>query len=328
MHTSQPNAVESKCYEREHQDRVLVVISSEFEKLFPGFVETEAGNLISSADFSQLQNALGIKVTIDKKKAEKNKRESFINIIKISIDEFEKNRQKYIDLMDPDLLEEEGEDLMAFKAKTLKNECPIIHNTLFTERDELKQYKIDFNSAASKRLYDVVVNLSNFSREYAAAYNEEQYQRIDRYEDLNLGVLEEGDKYTAYGVIGGGIRSHLLYKLHPECFPNRSQWALWALWYLSNKETFGCEMDSEFLMIDIKKYITQQNYFYPYDLFTYYAYKIYKMLDGKAKEMNVLIDPQYKYVIVDAFLNYVADLHNKEISLLRSQIPNGGYGYA
>ena len=101
-------------------------------------VETEAGNLISSADFSQLQSSLGIKVTIDKKKAEKNKRENFINIIKKSIDEFEKNRQKYIDLMDPDLLEEEGEDLMAFKAKTLKNECPIIHNTLFTERDEFK----------------------------------------------------------------------------------------------------------------------------------------------------------------------------------------------
>ncbi len=328
MHTSQPNAVEAICYEQEHQDKVLAVISNEFEKAFPGFVETEAGQLLSSSAFSQLQNSLGIKVTIDEKKAKKNRKENFINIIKKNIDAFEKNRQKYIDLMDPDILEEESEDLMAFKAKTLKNECPIIHNTLFTERDELKQYKIDFNSASPKRLFDVVVNLSKFSHEYAATYNEADYQAIMSYQDLKLSMLEEDDKYTAYGVIGGGIRSHMLYKLHPECFPNRSQWALWALWFLSNKEYFGCVMDSEFLMIDIKKCITQQNYFYPYDLFTYYAYKIYKMIDQKAKEMDAMIDPNYKYVIVDAFLNYVADQHNSEISVLRAQIPNGGYGYA
>lgn len=321
------NGVEAVCYEHDHQEKVLDVISKEFEKAFTGFIESEAGRLISEDDFMRLQRAF--KVTVDKKKAVKNRRENFISIIGKSIDGFEKNRQKYYDLMDPEMLEEYAEDYNDFKATTLKLECPIIHATLFTDRDELKQYKMDFKAAAPKRLYDVVFNLSEFSREYAASYNEEVYQNINSFEELGLSILEEGgEKYTAYGVIGGGIRSHMLYKIHPECFPNRSQWALWALWYLSGKEDFGCEMNSEFLMIDVKAVITQQNYFYPYDLFTFYMYKIYKMLDVKAKEMDVFIDPKYKYVIVDAFMNYIYDLHEEEIAVLRRQIPNGGYGYA
>ncbi len=321
------NGVEAVCYERDHQEKVLAVISAEFEKLFPGFVETEAGQLISEDDFMQLQRAF--KVTIDKKKAVKNRCENFKSIIKKSIDGFEKNRQKYYDLLDPEMLDAYSADYNDFKATTLKIDCPIIHATLFTDRDELKQYKIDFRAAAPKRLYDVVFNLSAFSRDYAAAYDEETYQKTTTYEELGLSVLEEsGDKYTAYGVIGGGIRSHILYKVHPKCFPNRSQWALWALWYLSAQEDFGCEMSSEFLMIDVKAVTTQQNYFYPYDLFTFYMFHIYKLLDKKANEMGAYIDPAYKYVVVDAFVNYIYDIHEDEIAFRRTQIANGGYGHA
>ena len=321
------NGVEAVCYEHEHQDKVLAAIAREFEKVFPGFVESEAGQLLSEDDILRLQKAF--RVSSDKKKKEKNRRENFISIIRKSIDGFEKNRQKYFDLMDPEMLEEYAEDYNDFKATTLKLECPIIHATLFTNRDELKQYKMDFKAAAPKRLYDVVYNLSEFSREYVLSYSETDYQNIKYHEDLGLSILEEsGNKYTAYGVIGGGIRSHILYKTHPECFPNRSQWALWALWYLSGKEDFGCEMNSEFLMIDLKAVTTQQNYFYPYDLFTLYMHRIYKLLDEKAKEMDVFIDPAYKYVIVDAFMNYIYDLNEEAVALLHSQIPNGGYGYA
>ena len=42
--------------------------------------------------------------------------------------------------------------------------------------------------------------------------------------------------------------------------------------------------------------------------------------------MNVYIDLDYRYVIVDAFLEYVADVHDKEISFLKSQIRDGGIG--
>ena len=326
-HAENVNGVEAVCYEHGHQEMILSAISKEFEKVFPSFIDSEAGQLISEDDFTRLQRAF--KVIVDKKKVVKNRRENFISIIKKSIDEFENNRKKYYTLMDLEMLEEFAEDYNDFKATTLKVECPIIHATLFTNRPELKQYKMNFKAAAPKRLYDVVYNLSKFCREYVSSYNEEVYQGIQHYEELGLSTLEEsGDKYTAYGVIGGGIRSHILYKIHPECFPNRSQWALWALWHLCGKEDFGCEMNSEFLMIDVKSVTTQQNYCYPYDLFTFYMYKIFKLLDEKAKEMGVLIDPCYRYVIVDAFMNYVYDLHKEEIAVLCKQIPNGGYGYA
>lgn len=319
------NGVEAICYDQKHQKKVLEVITSEFEKVFPKFIETEAGQLISENEFLQLQGMF--KVFVDKKRIVKDRKANFTAVILKSIEEFKKDRQKYIDLLDPELLEED-DDYPSFKNKTLKNECPIIHSTLFSQIEELKEYKIKFNAAAPKDLYDVVSNLSQFSRDYYSSYDETAYQNITSYEELGLSVLEtSGDTYTAYGVIGGGIRSHILYKNHPECFPNRSQWALWALWFLSNNETFGCEMESEFLMIDLKQNITQQNYFYPYDLFTFYAYHIYKLLNNKAAELGVEIDPAYKYVVVNEFLNYVTNLHAEDISLLRRQIPNGGLGY-
>lgn len=99
------------------------------------------------------------------------------------------------------------------------------------------------------------------------------------------------------------------------------------MWYLTNKSKFECKQDSEFLMIDIEKSITQQNYFYPYELFSFYAFQIYLLLKQKAIENEVYTNPEYRYVIVDAFLSFVASQHDDEISLLKSNIKDGGYGY-
>ena len=81
-------------------------------------------------------------------------------------------------------------------------------------------------------------------------------------------------------------------------------------------------------MIVVGKSITQQNYFYPYELFAFYAFEIYKMLRDKATELNTYIDPEYRYVIVDEFLSFVADKHDGEISFLKAQIRDGGLGFA
>ena len=190
-------------------------------------------------------------------------------------------------------------------------------------------YRYEFSIAAPDNLLSVVSNLSRFAKEYMEEfYNEENYDEpIYYYDDLELGDIDTED-YTAYGVIGGGIKSHMLYKVQPSAFPNRSRNALWALWYLSGKKTFGCEMDSEFLMIDVDKSITQQNYFYPYELFSYYAFHIYALLKEKAEELGVYIDPGYRYVAVDRFLDFIAKEHDDEISFLKSQIKDGGFGYA
>ncbi|MDD6214824.1 MAG: hypothetical protein PUB42_06555, partial [Firmicutes bacterium] len=190
------------------------------------------------------------------------------------------------------------------------------------------KYRYEFSIADPEKLLHTVHNLLDFANEYMSEiYDEDDYEYARFYDELNMEDLDTED-YTVYGVIGGGIKSHMLYKLYPSVFPNRSRNAIWALWYLTNKANFGCSMDSEFIMIDVDKSIVQQNYFYPYELFAFYALAIYNLLNDKAKKMDVYIDPAYRYVVVDVFLNYVADEHSEEISLLKSQIRDGGLGYA
>lgn len=327
MYSHQDGFVEECCYDTHHLMKVREEIEKNFNTYFDKFIETDGGSLLSGAEFEELKKRFKV---YDTKSGKENHKSNFKTLLVEAYEDFEKDRQKYIDIFDEESLEEAEDDPAAFKSKTLKNDCPIIHSTLFNKRaKDLDKYRYEFSIAAPDNLLSVVSNLSRFAKEYMEEfYNEENYDEpIYYYDDLELGDIDTED-YTAYGVIGGGIKSHMLYKVQPSAFPNRSRNALWALWYLSGKKTFGCEMDSEFLMIDVDKSITQQNYFYPYELFSYYAFHIYALLKEKAEELGVYIDPGYRYVAVDRFLDFIAKEHDDEISFLKSQIKDGGFGYA
>ena len=56
--------------------------------------------------------------------------------------------------------------------------------------------------------------------------------------------------------------------------------------------------------------------------------EIYKMLRNKATELNVNIDTHYRYVVTDAFFEFVANEHEREIEDLKKQIKDGGMDYA
>ncbi len=317
--------IEDICYDSSHIQKVLQEISKNFEVSFPEFIDSTGGNGISYAKLAALQKNWGL-VQGSRKTAKKAQK--YQKIVANAIQEFEEDRQSYKDLMDEENLEEYGDDVWAFKAKTLKYDCPVIRLALFSQAKELEKYKKAFNLSDPQGLYDAVTNLRDFAREYAEdIYDSNTYDSIASYQELGMARMDS-EECTVYGVIGGGIRSHLVYKLYPGLFPNRSRAAVWALWYLSGKKTFGCDMDSEFLMIDVDKTITQQNYNYPYELFSYYAYELYKMLKTKAAELETDIPDEYRYVIVDAFLSFVAKQHEEEIELFRSQIRDGGYDYA
>lgn len=308
--------VEPICYDEKHINNVLKAIRENFDAYFDRYIETQAGALISGAELKELQKKFGMKVT-DKRKA-RDLPASFRTIISDSIEDFEKDRDDYIQIMDLELLEEYEDDPHTFKSKVLKCECPIIRKTYQNKlAKELDKYRADFNRADAEELRSVVYNLCEFGDEYQEEYDPDEYENIGNYEDLNLSDLDTED-YTAFGVIGGGIKTHLLFKAHPAVFPNRSADALWALWYLTDKDDFGCSTDSEFLMIDVRKSFTQQNYFYPYDLFAYYAYELYKMLREKAEQMNIEFDDDYRYVYVDSFLTYIAREHDSDIAFIKS----------
>lgn len=295
---------------------------------FSDFVDTTAGTSLSVSDFEKLQQSMGLAGKVTRSKRKNDLSGKYQTIVANALDDFEQNREEYLDLLDEENLEEDGDAVASFKAKRLRDDCPIIRLALYNKQaKELDKYRKAFSLADPKELYRVVVNLRQFAAEYEADYSPDDYDDIASYEELGMGRMDSND-CTASGVIGGGIKSHLLYKLYPGLFPNRSRSAIWALWYLTSKKTFGCEMDSEFLMIDVEKSITQQNYNYPYELFAYYAFEIYKLLKEKAAVLGTDIDNNYRYVIVDTFLSFVAGQHDSEITFFKSQIRDGGAGYA
>lgn len=327
MYTKMENSgVEDICYEQEHVEKVLDAIKKNFDSYFRRFLDSTGGMGISLEDIQNLQKKFGIEVK--QKKKNNDLTNNFKTIIRESINDFEKDRADYEKIFRQNWLEDLDEDADVFKSKTLRNECPIIRKALANRRaKELDKYLASFSQADADCLLRVVYNLCVFGDEYQDKYDPKTYEDVQTYKDLEMELLDTDD-YTAYGVIGGGIKTHMLYKVHPAIFPNRSRSAIWALWYLTNKETFGCKTNSEFLMIDLNKNIVQQNYFYPYQLFAFYAFEIYKMLRDKATEYEAYIDPNYRYVIVDVFLEYIAMEHDSEISFLKSQIRDGGMGYA
>lgn len=326
MYTHQDGFVEDCCYDFDHVKKVSEEIKNNFEKYFEGFLETDGGLLLSSKEFEELKKKFKVSATA---KGRINHGENLKTLIVEAYEDFEKDREKYREIFEEEALMEYEDDPAQFKSRVLKIDCPIIHSTLFNKKaKELDKYRVEFSIADPYKLLEVVTNLSEFASAYAKdIYDENTYDRMDTYEDMCLWELDT-ESYTVYGVIGGGIKSHILYKLNPALFPNRSRNAIWALWYLTGKKTFGCRMDSEFIMIDTEKFFTQQNYFYPYELFSFYAYQIYLLLKEKATELGVYIDNNYRYVVVDRFLSFVAEEHREEISILKSQLKDGGMGYA
>lgn len=320
--------IEDICYESTHIQKVLEEIAKNFEMYFSEFIDSTGGKGISYAKFATLQKKMGLEARITQNSRKSAKIEKYQKIVASAIDEFEGDRQSYIDLLDEENLEEDGNDVAAFKAKTLRHDCPVIRLALFSQAKELEKYKKAFNLSDPQELYDAITNLRDFACEYAEdVYDSSTYDNIASYQELGMARMDS-EECTVYGVIGGGIRSHLVYKLYPGLFPNRSRAAIWALWYLSGQKAFGCDMDSEFLMIDVDKATTQQNYNYPYELFSYYAYELYKMLKAKAVELETDIPDEYRYVIVDAFLAFVMKQHEEEIEVFRVQIREGGFDYA
>ena len=322
MHThSEEKSVEKVCFENEHICKNIELIKKQFEKYFSEFIESGNNSALTHEKLEQMAKNFGIDIPEHKV----NIAEKYNKIINEAIAEFEKDREKYLAIMNKDVLEAYEEDVNYFKEKVLRNECPVIHSTLQNKKaKQLDKYRRDFSTAKPDDLLNVVTNLYDFVIEYTEKNKSNSFENITDYRELNLELLDT-EEYTVYGVIGGGIKSMLLYKMNPELFSYRSREAIWALWYLTNKEILDCTMDSEFIMIDTDKVTTQQNYFYPYCLFSYYALNILNLLNEKAKENGVVIPAKYRYVIVDAFMSFVARMHQEEIDLYTRNIGEDSY---
>ena len=308
--------MEEICYDSDHIKAVLSEIEVNFPQYFDRFLETEGGARTTKEDLVAAGGLFGV-TNIREAKGNVNKGVRFARIINEAIHEFESDRPSYHRILDLEALDEYEDDPTNFKNSVLRHSCPIIRQTLQNrEMKELDKYRAEFNNADPKELLTVTKNLTEFAVQYLeGSYDEKTYDRSSNMEQMGLSALDE-DEYSVYGVIGGGIKSHFLYKFGPSVFPNRSRESIWALWYLTSRKTFNCKQDSEFLMLDVEKSRTQQNYFYPYGLFAFYAHEIYLLLKSEAEKSNVAINQCHRYVIVDSFLSFVANEHLEEIEEL------------
>jgi hypothetical protein len=319
-----PEKIEEISYEPEHITKVVSEIESNFHKYFDDYVVSENGNLSDELDISSL--AEKFKISTKAKKKEVNKKDNLSRIIGEAINHFEKDRNKYIDLLDIETLEEYETDASYFKDTILRNQCPIIQHTLQNKKaKELDKYRYEFNASDPTELLETIKNITIFSDKYKNEIAQSiDFNKIEYVDDLHISELEEED-YIVFGVIGGGIKSHFLFKKHPDLFAYRSREAVWSLWYLTSKKKFGCKQDSEFLMINLKDNTTQQNYFYPYDLFSFYAVQILKLLKTEYSKIGVNFDEKYRFVIVDSFLSFIAQKHISEIKELKKKLKEDGY---
>lgn len=244
---------------------------------------------------------------------------SINDLFRTAISEWMKEEDDYQALLDLDLLEEYSFDPNSFKS-ALRKDCHIIRRCLNSPMEEMKDYKKEFGLATGQRLLSVTTNLAKFAKDYMSIFCGHKHEQCASPSELGLSLLLQDD-YTAFGVIGGGIKSHFLYKLHPMAFSNRSQNAIWALYYLTGKEDFGFHDGSEFLMVrvDHNTNSIQQNYHYPYDLFAYYALRVFLMLKDACADRDIVLDPDYRYVYVDAFFELIANRHQSEIQILKGK---------
>ncbi|MBN2003835.1 MAG: hypothetical protein JXA21_10795 [Anaerolineae bacterium] len=228
------------------------------------------------------------------------------------IEEYEKEREVYRDYLDLEALEEYEFDPNAFKSHTRKR-CPIIRRCLMSKDEVMKAYKRSFNDTSGRAMLDTVRNIAEFGREYVSTFDDDEHENAAKYSDLGLEPLNEAG-LQCLGVIGYGIQSSLLFGQYARCFAHRSQNAVWSLYFLSGRKEFGLQEGSEFLMVDRTHGTCEQNFFYPAELFGFYALWAYVLLESACQDHKVAFDPHYRYVYLSAFCDHVAERHREDIN--------------
>lgn len=231
------------------------------------------------------------------------------------IEKYKKEREAYREYLNLQSLEEFEEDPSAFKGHTHKR-CPIIRNCLWSQDEVMRSYKESFARVKGRELLDPVREIAQFGVLYAAHFDDQAHESASTYSDLGLEPLGEG-QYGCGGVIGYGIQSSLLYGRYARCFAHRSQNAVWSLYFLSGRKDFGLQDGSEFMMIQPQLGTCEQNFFYPAELFGFYALRVFLMLRSACQGLRIVLDSEFRYTYLSTFCDHVAETHREAINTFR-----------
>lgn len=253
-----------------------------------------------------------------------NSTESYLAFLDKIIKNNDKLHDKYHEIFNIDLMEEEYSlDVEGFKSVTLKKDCDVIRATLKSKTEALNDWKAKFYGAKSQQLYDTFYNMISFAYEYNKDMQENDMENLNKIEDCRISEMIEYSCYQT-GVLGYGIVSNILNHMYPRVFPGNYKTGIFALLFLtSDKDLKGIDMpsdSSEFCMVkdDIHSKTgtieSDHNYYYPYETFTIYTTRIYRIITEKIKKrFNKEYPNDYRYLITNDFYEYVTTIHRNDI---------------
>lgn len=251
-------------------------------------------------------------------------REVLAPVFERALVDYEKEAQKYRSFFDPGAMEEFQDDPNSFK-QGLRSDVPVIARTLRQPRPELAEWQKHFKIAKGKDLLEIFANVLDFTAEWIGNHPPAAYRDLDDPAAFGLDPLDDDETMSMQNVVGMGIKSIVLYHLHPDRLPPRGRDGLYGLYFLSGRGAFGLPSgSSEFLMVnDLNpvsdgSLVMDQNYWYPYGLYSLYALRVCKWMEQRLEEAGMVLDQSMRYVYVDRFFEAVCDSHQADLKTMRA----------
>lgn len=238
----------------------------------------------------------------------------------------DKTHDKYHVLFNLPLMDEYSGDTDTFKDAVLKKDCDVISHALRSRSETLNDWKAKFYNSKSQQLYDAFYNMMYFAQEYNKEMTEIVMLKLDNIDDSGLAQMQEDECYKS-GVLGFGIVSNILNHMYPRIFPGNYKAGVYSLHFLTGKTgSKGIDMpseSSEFCMVKDDIYSktgvieTEHNYYFPYETFSVYTARIFRVLSNKIQNKFMLDYPtEYRYLLTNDFYDYVTSVHKADITTL------------
>jgi len=244
--------------------------------------------------------------------------------IKVLLREWEKEIKNYQNefdiLFSKEMMDYYAENVNEFKTHIVGKKLWTIRSALMNHDPDLAGYRKHFKRAEANDVLTVISKIINHASQYAnRIHNNINYENIEKPEKLSLGLLNNNETVLP-GVIGPSIRSELMHRLYPKCFPIMSQKSLWAFYFLTKNPERGVDNKEEFILLEENKTDRRirlsHNWRYDYERFSFYNNIIAKLLKEQILSLGFDFDNSLRFGLVNMFLRTVADLHKEDKKLL------------